>query len=195
MKKTLSKSFLVWLPFAAVITFACMLGYLLVQQDLRQNANDPQVQIAEDISQAINSGSVSPMQIIPPGQTVDIATSLDPYIMIFDSTGKVIASSAMLAGQVPNVPVSVFSEVTQHGEDRITWQPQFGVRGALVIDKYNGNASSTGGFVLAGRSLREVEIREENMLHITLLAWILGLIVMFAIVWIGVWGYKKKNVD
>ena len=45
-----------WLPLA-VLTFAfCGLVYLAVQQDLRIGANDPQIQMAEDIASAITGG-------------------------------------------------------------------------------------------------------------------------------------------
>jgi hypothetical protein len=191
MKKILFKSFFIWLPFAALITFACLLSYLLVQQDLRMTANDPQIEVAEDVAQALGNG-ISPQDIVPPGQVINIATSLDPFIIIFDALGKVLASSATLNGTTPAVPNGVFASVAQHGEDRITWQPQPGVRSAAVIDSFAGNASSSGGFVLAGRSLREIEIREDNVLHLAMLAWIAGLIAMFAVVWAVVWMYKRK---
>jgi hypothetical protein len=195
MKKILIKSFLIWLPFAALITFTCLLTDLLVQQSIRQAANDPQIQLAEDISEALSTGAATPDQIIPPGQIMDISASLDPYIILYDSTGAPLASSASLNGQTPTLPPGVFASVRQQGEDRITWQPQNGVRGAVIVDSFSGNASSSGGFVLVGRSLREVEVREDNILHLALLAWLAGLVGMFAVIWAAVWAYKKKEKE
>jgi len=43
----LLKVFLKWVPFATTLTLICALIYGVVQQDLRQTANDPQIQIAE----------------------------------------------------------------------------------------------------------------------------------------------------
>jgi hypothetical protein len=191
-KKLLYKSFLIWLPFAALISFTCLLSYLLVQQDLRMTANDPQIQIAEDVSQALSSGAATPQEIVPPGQVVNMATSLDPYVMIFDSTGAVLGSSAILNGQPPTVPSGVFASVRRNGEDRLTWQPEPGVRSAAVVDSFT-TPSSTAGFVLAGRSLREIEIRENNIFHLAEFAWIAGLIVMFLIIWVTMWIYKKQE--
>jgi hypothetical protein len=37
-----------WLPIAVVTAAFCGLAYLTVQQSLRQGANDPQIQMAED---------------------------------------------------------------------------------------------------------------------------------------------------
>ena len=190
MKKTFRKSFILWLPFAAMITFVCLLGYGLVQQDLRQTANDPQVQIVEDVAVALSSGSAAPQDIVPPGQSVDISTSLDPYVIISDASGTVLASSASLHGATPTVPNGVFANVRQNGEDRFTWQPQGGVRSAVVVRAWSGTAGS--GFVLAGRSLREIEIREDNILRLTELAWLAGLVVMFGIIWSLATLYKEK---
>jgi hypothetical protein len=55
--------------------------------------------------------------------------------------------------------MGVFDYVRQHDQDRITWQPEPGVRIATVVAGYTGSQS---GFVLAGRSLREVEKRESQ---------------------------------
>ncbi len=197
-KTLLKKSFLLWLPFAALITFVCLLSYLLVQQDFRMTANDPQIEVAEDVAQALGNG-ISPQDIVPPGQVINIATSLDPFIIIFDASGKVLASSATLNGKTPAVPRGVFASLQRYGIDgaqnRFTWEPAFGVRSAAVVTDFSGSTSSSTGFVLAGRSLREVEIREDNVLHLAIFAWLAGLIAMFVIVWATVEIYKKKHIS
>ncbi len=156
-----------WLLMAVIVTGISGLIYTAVQQDLRQSANDPQIQMAEDTATKLAAGQQ--IQNVVPAEKVDIATSLAPYIIVFDATGKPVASSALLNGQTPTIPSGVIDYVRQHGEDRITWQPQSGVRSAIVVTQYKG---PNPGFVLAGRSLREVEIREDNILHIAILAWI-----------------------
>ena len=191
MQKTLLKTFLIWLPFAALITFACGLSYLLVQQDVRMSANDPQIQIAEDFAQYLENDATPGSLISPMDQPVEISTGLDPYVMIFDASGTVLASAATLHGATPAIPSGVFSHVQQYGEARFTWQPEPGVRSAVVVTPVTG---SKPGFVLAGRSLREVEIREENLSHITALAWAAGIILMFMIIWVVVLAYRKKTV-
>ncbi len=152
---------------AIVITGFAGLLEATVQQVLRQSADDPQIQIAEDTAAALTNGQQA--QNVVPAEKVDIAKSLATYIIVFDASGKVIASSAQLNGQTPTLPAGVFDSVKQNGEDRITWQPQTGVRSAVVVTQFQG---SNAGFVLAGRSLREVEIREDDILHIILLGWV-----------------------
>jgi hypothetical protein len=161
-----------WLLMAVIITGCSGLIYVVVQQDLRQSANDPQIRMVEDAAAKLAGGQQ--VKIIVPAEKVDIAKSLAPYIIVFDATGKPIASSAQLDGQTPTIPPGVFDYVRQHGADRITWQPQPGVRSAVVVTQFQG---PNPGFVLAGRSLREVEIREDNILHIVEFGWIAMLLV------------------
>ena len=156
-----------WLVMAVTIAGLVGLCYAAVQQDIRQSANDPQIQIAEDSAAKLADGQS--VQNVVPSEKVDIAKSLAPYIIVFDTTGKPLASSALLDGQTPTIPAGVIDYVKQNGEDRITWQPQFGVRSAVVVTQFKG---STSGFILVGRSLREVEIREDNIFHLLLVGWI-----------------------
>lgn len=169
--------FAFWLPLALLMTLVSLMIYGAVQQDLRQSANDPQIQMAEDAARALASGK-SPATLVEV-ETVDIATSLAPYLIIFDSAGQPVASSAQLNGQTPALPNGVFDFVRQQGEDRVTWQPQSDVRSATIIVPYRG---SNEGFVLAGRSLREVEKREDQLTNNLALGWIVSLTALFVTV-------------
>jgi len=171
------KIFWLWLSFAAVVTIMCGLVYLLVQQDIRQSANYPQSQIAEDVTSSVGSGGSS---------LVDISRSLAPFFTIFDATGNVVQSNAVLNGSTPVPPHGVFSyaQAQANGEDRFTWQPQADVRVAAVLVYHPGNtggatSTSAGFFVLSGRSLRDVEILESRLAGDTFFAWLSGLVVMF----------------
>jgi len=164
-----------WILLAILITGIAWLPYLLIQQELRQGANDPQIQLAEDSAASLNAGQ-TPQQIVAAATSnadskVDIARSLAPYIVIYDTTGKPVASSASLNGQDPGIPAGIFADVRKNGEDRISWQPQSGVRSAIIVTQYKD------GFVMAGRSLREVERRENTLQLLTIIAW-LGLLVI-----------------
>jgi hypothetical protein len=160
-----------WLPIAVVITAMSGLVYLAVQQALRQGANDPQIQMAEDAATVLAHGGT--VESVLPTTQVDLEQSIAPFITVFDDTGTPLASSGLLHGQMPPIPAGVFDYVRQHGEDRITWQPEPGVRQAIVVVSYTGSPS---GFVVAGRSLREVERREDGALLEAGAAW---LVTMF----------------
>jgi hypothetical protein len=163
-----------WLLMAIIVTGLSWLIYAVVQQNLRLTADDPQIQMAEDTAAKLADGQ--PVQNVVPSEKVDIANSLAPYIIVFDTLGKPLASSAQLDGQTPTIPPGVLDYVRQNGEDRITWQPQPGVRSAIVVTQSKGPHQS---FVLAGRSLREVEKREDGIMQIVLLGWLGILLVTF----------------
>jgi len=145
-----------WLPIAAISVILCGLVYLAVQQALRGGLNDPQIQMAEDAASAAASGTAIE-SILPPGR-VDIARSLAPFLIFYDQTGNVVASSGYLHDRAPAPPDGVLDYARQHGGDRVTWQPEAGVRIAAVIVPFRGREA---GCVLAGRLMREVEKRED----------------------------------
>jgi hypothetical protein len=161
----LVRSLRVWLPIAVAVTLLSGLVYTLVQQDLRQTANDPQIQMAEDTAAQLAAGAAATSLV--PSARVDIAASLATFIIIYDHNGRVSASSAMLDGTTPALPAGVLSSARTSGEDTVTWEPRSGVRVAAVVVPVR-----TGGSVLAGRSLREVELRESDLLGATALAWL-----------------------
>jgi hypothetical protein len=148
-----------WLPLAVVICFCAGLVYWAGQQGLRQGANDPQLQLAEDAAGAVARG-IAPQNVVGTTQ-VDLAASLAPFVMVFDGSGRPVASSGRLDGGVPTLPDGLAAYMGGHNEDRITWQPRSGVRVAAVLRRVAGGP---GGFVLAGRPLREVEDRESRLL-------------------------------
>lgn len=163
-----------WLFTAIIVTGLCGLLYATVQQVLRQDANDPQIQMAEDSAVKLANGQQ--VQNVVPSENIDIANSLAPYIIVFDVNGKPVASSGQLNGQSPTIPAGVFDYVRHNGEDRFTWQPRPSIRSAIVVTQVKGPHP---GFVLAGRSLREVEKREDDTMQVVLLGWISMLFVTF----------------
>jgi hypothetical protein len=162
---------------AVVSTLLCGLVYLAVQQSLRWGANDPQIQMAEDAA-AVLTGGQQPESVLPANH-VELSTSLAPFMVIYDNTGQPLASTGYLNDSFPLLPVGVFEYTSQNDEDRITWQPAPGVRMAAVVVKYN---STEPGFVLAARSLREVEQREDQVEKISGFVWVVTLVASLIIV-------------
>ena len=166
-----------WLPLVATITLFCGLISVTVQQSYRMDANDPQIQMAEDTARALESGQ--PAGSLVPSDKIDIAQSLAPYLIIFDSNSRPLASNALLHNQIPTIPAGIFDYTRKNGEDRVSWQPEPGVRSATVIVPVSGGQ---GGFVLAGRSLREVEIRESNLTHQVEVGWLVTILATLVLV-------------
>jgi hypothetical protein len=166
-----------WLPLAAVTTLLSGLIYLAVQQSLRWGANDPQIQMAEDAAAVLAAGG-APQSVLP-ATPVEISGSLAPFMVIYNDLGEPLGSSTKLNGLTPALPHGIFDYTRQKGEDRVSWQPETGVRIAAVVVAYGG---AQPGFVLAGRSLREVEIRENQVEQITAIAWLVTLAVSLVVV-------------
>ena len=156
-----------WTPLAIAIVAMGGLVYIAVQQDLRISAYDPQIQLSEDIANQLALGADP--TTYGSAQKTDIKKSLDSFIMVFDDRGNVLVSSATLNNEVPKFPSGVLDYTRDNKEDKLTWQPQKGIRQAIVVTRYKGDNP---GFVVIGRSLREVEIRIDNLGKMTLLAMI-----------------------
>lgn len=165
---SLSSPWRFFLTAAALSGLLCGLVYVTAQQVLRQTANDPQIQLAEDLAAALGRG-VGPTNVVPPG-VVDPSKSLTTFASVFDANGVPLASSAQLNGQVLAPPIGTLQAAKTSGENRLTWQPRPDVRLAAVIVPYA--SSSASGFVLVARSLREIEVRESRMLQYALAAWL-----------------------
>ena len=183
--KTIKQVIKVWLPFAVTITAFAMLVYATVQQSYRQNANDPQIQMAQDGADFLaNGGSVD--ELIPSNK-VSVSKSLAPFLIVYDRSGTEVASSVTLNGQTPEIPAGVFDYTMEEGQDRITWEPQVGVRIAAVVVYYPD------GYVLAGRNLREVEDRENQLTLFVGTTWALALLATFVVIIIGEFMTRERN--
>ncbi len=157
-----------FVPLLIIITGFCGLVAVVMQQNYRLNANDPQIQTSEDLALLLSNGA-KPQDVLPKN-SVDIAYSLSPFVIIYDTNGKVMASNASLNGEAITIPSGVIAYTKTHTQDRVTWQPTNGVRSALVVTQY------TGGFVAVGKSLREVETREASAMEMVAFVWGLAVV-------------------
>ena len=182
------RTFVRWLPWAVGLTVVAGMVYSVAQQNLRMGANDPQVQMAQDAAHAIANGA-SPESLVSYDK-VDPLISLSPFVTIYHQD-KVLASNMKLNETTPIPPIGVFQYVTQHGENRLTWQPQPNVRIAAVIIKVNGATENE--FVLAGRSLQETEKRINDLNIQVGILWIISLLTTLGTVGVGEWLLASKS--
>jgi len=168
-----------------VLTVICGLLHIVIQQMLRLNANDPQIQIAEDLASSLSNGK-QPVAFNGPDK-IDIGKSLAPFIIVYDTKGNPTASNGTLEGSIPKLPSGVFEFATHRGKDIITWQPRHQVRIALVI------IPCATGFVAVGRSLREVEARESNFQWMIGLVWGASVFIILMIFFGNRIGKKKQE--
>ncbi len=163
-----------WLPLAVVTSAFCALVYVSVQHSLRSGLNDPQIQLAEDAAYALNHGAG--VEAVTSGAQIDMSLSLAPFIVVYDTQGNPVAGSGTLGGQLPQYPKGALDSAGQSGENRVTWQPNAGVRIASVVVPYNN------GFVMAGRNMREVEKRESMITGFAAGTWLLCLALTLIVI-------------
>jgi hypothetical protein len=177
LHETFSRPLLLYNALVLIALFSALtLGFVIIEQgSLRQSANDPQLGMAADLASRLARG-ISPESAVPNDQT-DMDASLSAFVIAYDEQGQVLASSAQLSGSVPQLPSGVLDFVRKNGEERITWAPRRGVRIASVVRHVAG---PRGGFVLAGRNLREIEARKQVILEQAALVWLglLGIIFL-----------------
>lgn len=120
------------LSASIIITGILLLIYASVQQVYRSSANDPQIQIARDASVDIREGkSINKYFSF---DTVNLTQRLATFIELFDKHGKPLKSTGLLNGSLPQLPAGIFEFTKQNKEDILTWQPQPGVRMAMVCE-------------------------------------------------------------
>ncbi len=173
-----------WTMVLFGITVAAGMAYTAAQQTLRLTANDPQVQLAEDVAGALEIG-VTPKELVQ-NYKIDPSVSLATFVIIYDEQRRVLASSGALAGRDPVPPEGVFGYVDNYGEDRVTWMPKPGVRIAMVMTRYKG------GYVLAGRSLRDVDRNIATVARLLAMLWLLCA-ALATMVFLGVWLEHRRR--
>jgi hypothetical protein len=176
VRRTLVATLVQWIPLAALTVLLTGMVYVATQQTYRSGANDPQIQMATDAANALQRGA-SPQDLVTTNK-VDIAESLAPYLAIYDNNHQLVAASATLHGEPIAPPSGVFAYAQVNGTNVLTWQPESGVRSAIVVKSYPG------GFVLAGRSLQSVEERETKLEQILLIGGLTTLALTFAAIFV-----------
>ena len=81
----LRKTLYCWLPMACVWSLAAGLAVLLQHQVLRSQADEPQVQLAEDLAQRL-AGGADPKSVLP-AASVAIESSQAPFVAVYDAAG------------------------------------------------------------------------------------------------------------
>jgi len=166
------------LPLILIITGIFFSVHVITQQMLRQTANDPQIQLSEDIASTLAEGKDA-TALLP--RKIELTNSIAPFVIIYDKSGNVVSSTVRLSGKIPELPQGVLEYTKATGQNRLTWQPATNVREAVVVTYFNNKSE---GYVLAGRSLREVEIREDNILRLAGMGWLATVIGSFIVIFL-----------
>lgn len=180
----------IWIPLAIAVTGLSGLIYVSVHQNYRQSLNDPQIQMAESAAFMLADGEIhSSVGAVVPKAAINIEIELTPWLAVYDSSRKLLGSSGILTKEDLHPPAGVFDAAKNNAgkgtdrpyENRVTWQPELGIRQALVV-VYVPERDL---YVVAGRSMREVEMREWQLERMVGLGWLLILFATLVVCWIG----------
>lgn len=158
--------------------------YITEQQSLRIGANDLQIQLAEDTATALNNG-VAGGNI--DSHKIDLARSLTAFIIVYDKTGHIVSGNGYLNNRIPTIPLGVLQQAQGRSYSFVTWQPQADVRIASV------SVAANNYYVLSGRSLKEVEKREDILLQLVLIGWLGSILVILVVVGLSLRLVKTGN--
>lgn len=178
MKKFLPQIIL-GLLLSFIVTGLVALHYLGMQQYVRLALNDEPNEIATDITaQLAPSSSLANVSLNK--NPVDLKDSLSSFTLIYGADKKQIAASSDLNGKAPSIPEGVLDFAKSHGENRITWQPENGLRYAIVVKYFNDKSE---GFVVVGKSLKESEKKQSALLLESVATWtVLQVVTLVAFV-------------
>ena len=189
MKQT-TKTFVSSLPLFCVIVCIYAIVYLAMQQYIRLSANEIPIQYAEDTrNELLHKSDLS--EIFKAVPKIELGKSLSPFIIICDSNTAPQASTCSLDGRCPVPPRGAFITAQQQGQNRITWQPEPGIRNAIVILPFSMNGAH--GYILAGQSLRETEDRERFLLSQIAAGILITLVATFITALISAFIKNKMN--
>ncbi len=158
-----------------LITLIVLMVYIVGQQIFRQDANDPQVAISHDLANLLGNTTSLASNDLP--KNIDLTSSLSPFVLVADEKGKTLVSTATIGGATPAIPYGVFARALKMQENRLTWQPQTGVREAIVVVHYVNPQNHTDQYVVAGRSLQEVEKRIDALGSNLFIGWLILMVV------------------
>jgi hypothetical protein len=175
MKALLSRRFL---GLSIILTFIFWLPFVLFQQSMRQSANDPQIQIAQDSAVVLAKGEEPPFLKIDVYGKIDVAKSLAPFLTTYDGEGVPLVSTGFLEGKMLTPPKGVFEYAKKHGSNTVTLQPRKDVRIAATIVYYGGSRE---GFALSGRSLSAVESRIQTNMNFVAIGWFGSLFIVLIV--------------
>lgn len=156
-----------WLAAAVVVTIIFASVYLTLQHTGREAVNNaPAAAVALQLQQ-IGSDPAG-------GPRLELTKDSGTFVMLYGPDNKPIYSTVTLHGDVPNLPPGVLDTTRAGGTDAITWQPEPGLRMAVVT------GFAAGKVVVAGQSLTPFENADKFTQLVIAGGWLTSMLVLAA---------------
>lgn len=138
---------------------------------LRQQANDPQVEVTDQVANIIRQGA--PLDVIVSGaEQVDLANSSALFVMIYDKDKNLVGSSAVLDGQPLALPADALDKAKNFNDYRFDWQVSEYVKVAAIV-----KAVDETGYVVAAKSLAEYDRRADDLSQPLWIGWVISVLL------------------
>jgi hypothetical protein len=164
-----------WVAAAVIVTGLFASLYVVIQQTERQGADDSPARLASQVaSELTDTGSATGPAGGSAPDVVNIATSDEPFFVVYDAKNRPVAGTGHEDGALPTVPAGVLAEARHDGANHVTWQTSDGRRFATV-ERLAGHD-----VVLAAQSLTPTEARIDRLGLLVLIAWacVLAVVVL-----------------
>jgi hypothetical protein len=154
-----------WLAAAVITTLIFGSVYVSLQQLGRRSADAAPAAAAAAQVQLIGSE--------PPGAPrLELGPDSAVFIIVYGEDDKPTSGTVTLHGSLPVLPAGVLRAARTSGSDAVTWQPEPGLRMAVVA------RPAAGKVVVAGQSLTPFENRDRMVLLFLSAGWLGSLVVL-----------------
>ncbi|MEW1810187.1 hypothetical protein AB0284_05725 [Pseudarthrobacter phenanthrenivorans] len=156
-----------WVAGAAIVTIVFATLYLTLQHIGRRSVNDALAAAVDAQIQQIGSDPET-------GPRLELTQESGTFLMVYGQDNKPIFTTVTLHGEVPNLPTGVLDTTRATGADEVTWQPETGLRMAIVARQTAGKV------VVAGQSLTRFETTDKSTQLIVAAGWLTSMLVLAA---------------
>lgn len=157
-----------WLTAAIVVTLIFGSAYGALQQLGRRSANAAPAAAAAAQVQLIGSETLTAPRL-------ELSPDSGVFVLVYGADDKPVSGSVTLHGSLPVLPAGVLQAARDSGSDAVTWQPEPGLRMAVVARPAAGKA-----VVVAGQSLTPYEERDRLVLVFLAAGWLGSIVVLAA---------------
>jgi hypothetical protein len=156
-----------WLTAAIIITLIFGSAYAALQQFGRRSANAAPAAAAAAQVQLIGSETVTAPRL-------ELTPDSGVFVIVYGEDDKPVSGTVTLHGSLPMLPAGVLQTARTSGSDVVTWQPEPGLRMAVVA------RPAAGKVIVAGQSLTPYEDRDRMVLIFLAAGWLGSIVVLAA---------------
>lgn len=155
-----------WLAAAVIVIVVFGTVYLTLQHIGREAVNDAPAAAAAAQIQKIDS--------YPAGPRLELTKDSGTFVIVYGEDNTPVFTTVTLHGEAPNLPAGVLDTTRTAGMDAVTWQPEPGLRMAVVTRQAAGKV------VVAGQSLTPFENTDRWTQLVLTAGWLASMLVLAA---------------